>query len=106
MLDIERLTGFETASHIARGCETSWTKAAEMGKGAPYSRYTEQAPVDKVWSRAGQRMDRMRITAGEEKHVHAPSTEKAGRVQFAVGILGATHRFGELDLESDDEEDG
>ncbi|ELR05526.1 hypothetical protein VC83_01882 [Pseudogymnoascus destructans] len=105
MLDIEHLTGFETASHIARGCETSWARAAAMGKGAPYTRYTEQAPVDKVWSRAGQRMERMRITAGEEQHVHSQSTEKVGRVQFAVGILGVTNHFGELDLESDDEED-
>ncbi|KFZ20584.1 hypothetical protein V501_00045 [Pseudogymnoascus sp. VKM F-4519 (FW-2642)] len=104
-LDIERLTGFETASHIARGCETSWTRAAAMGKGAPYTRYTEQAPVDKVWSRAGQRMERMRITAGEEQHVHPQSTERVGRVQFAVGILGVTSHFGKLDLESDDEED-
>lgn len=104
MLDIERLTGFETASHIARGCEHSWEKAAAMGKGAPYTRYTEQAPVDRVWSRAGQRIERMRITAGEEQHVHPQSTEKVGRVQFAVGILGVTSHFGELDLESDEED--
>jgi hypothetical protein len=105
MLDIERLTGFETASHIAKGCETSWTRAAEMGRGAPYTRYTEQAPVDKVWSRAGQRMERMKITAGEETHAHPQSTERVGRVQFAVGILGITDHFGNLELESDDEED-
>ncbi|KFY35848.1 hypothetical protein V494_05543 [Pseudogymnoascus sp. VKM F-4513 (FW-928)] len=105
MLDIERLTGFETASHIARGCETSWTRAADMGRGAPYTRYTEQAPVDKVWSRAGQRMERMRITAGEETRVHPQSTEKVGRVQFAVGILGVTNHFGELDLDSDDDDE-
>lgn len=105
MLDIERLTGFETASHIAQGCETSWTKAAAMGKGAPYTPYTEQVPVDKVWSRAGQRMQQMRITAGEETHVHPQSSEKVGRVQFAVGLLGVTQHFGELDLESEDEED-
>lgn len=105
MLDIERLTGFETASHIARGCETSWTRAAEMGKGAPYTRYTEQTPVDKVWIRAGERLERMKITAGEETHVHPQSTERVGRVQFAVGILGVTSRFGDLDLDSGDEED-
>ncbi|OBT61541.1 hypothetical protein VE03_08886 [Pseudogymnoascus sp. 23342-1-I1] len=106
MLDIERLTGFETASHIAQGCETSWTKAAAMGRGAPYTKYTEEAPVDRVWTRAGERLNRMRITAGEEQHVHPQSTEKVGRVQFAVGILGVTSHFGELELDSDDEEDG
>jgi hypothetical protein len=50
-------------------------------------------------------MERMKITAGEETHAHPQSTERVGRVQFAVGILGITDHFGNLELESDDEED-
>lgn len=103
MLDVERLTGFETASHIALGCETSWTRAAEMGRGPPYTRYTEPAPVDQVWSRAGQRMNRMLISAGEETHISAQGNKIVGRVRFAVGILGVTDSLSNLDVQSDDE---
>jgi hypothetical protein len=105
MLDIERLTGFETASHIAVGCETSWTRAAEMGRGPPYTRYTEPVPIDQVWSRAGQRMNRMLISVGEETHINPQGNKIIGRVQFAVGILGVTDRLGNLDVQSDDEAD-
>ncbi|KAF1948481.1 hypothetical protein CC80DRAFT_300256 [Byssothecium circinans] len=36
LLDIDRRTGWASAAVIARSCETSWEKAAEMGKGPPY----------------------------------------------------------------------
>lgn len=36
--DIARLTGWRTAAIIASGCEGAWIKAAENGKGPPYTR--------------------------------------------------------------------
>lgn len=36
--DMARLTGWETALACVIGCETSWVKAAEMGRGPPYER--------------------------------------------------------------------
>jgi hypothetical protein len=40
LLEIDRRTGWASAGMIARGCETSWEKAAEMGRGPPYERLT------------------------------------------------------------------
>ncbi|KAL4964105.1 putative C6 finger domain protein [Aspergillus stella-maris] len=36
--NIARLTGWQTASTIARGCERTWITAAEQGRGPPYER--------------------------------------------------------------------
>jgi hypothetical protein len=38
LLEIDRRTGWASAGIIARGCETAWEKAAEMGKGPSYKR--------------------------------------------------------------------
>ncbi|KAI1180737.1 hypothetical protein F4777DRAFT_260283 [Nemania sp. FL0916] len=35
--DIARLTGWQSAHQIADGCESAWSKAAQLGRGAPYS---------------------------------------------------------------------
>jgi hypothetical protein len=50
LLDVDRRTGWASAAVIARGCETSWEKAAEMGRGPPYmnrktSRHGEPGPI-------------------------------------------------------------
>jgi hypothetical protein len=43
LLDIDRRTGWASAGIIARGCETAWQKAADMGRGPPYQRRTRKA---------------------------------------------------------------
>lgn len=50
LLEIDRRTGWASAGVIARSCETSWEKAAEMGRGPPYERrrtrrFGEEGPV-------------------------------------------------------------
>lgn len=105
MLDIERLTGWETASQVAKGCETSWVRAAELGKGPPYTRYQEPIPVDRIWNRAGQRMNRMWISVGEETHINRQGTALTGRVQWAIGLIGIEGNLARLNLESDDEDE-
>ncbi|KAF2824471.1 hypothetical protein CC86DRAFT_384095 [Ophiobolus disseminans] len=42
LLDVDRRTGWASAGIIARGCETSWEKAAAMGRGPPYERRTRR----------------------------------------------------------------
>lgn len=105
MLDIERLTGWETASQVAKGCETSWMRAAEVGRGPPYERYVEPMPVNKIWDRAGQRMERIFASAGDTTHVSSRDTVVTGRVQFAAGVIGIEIGLERIALESDDEED-
>jgi hypothetical protein len=40
--EISRLTGWQSASAIATGCETAWYHAAELGRGPPYE-YTKRS---------------------------------------------------------------
>ncbi len=43
LLEIDRRTGWASAGVIARGVETSWDRAAQMGRGPPYKRRTRRA---------------------------------------------------------------
>lgn len=43
LLEIDRRTGWASAGVIARGVETSWERAAQMGRGPPYKRRTRRA---------------------------------------------------------------
>lgn len=42
LLEVDRRTGWASAGIIARGCETAWEKAANMGRGPPYERRTSR----------------------------------------------------------------
>jgi hypothetical protein len=46
LLEIDRRTGWASAGVIARGVETSWERAAQMGRGPPYKRRTRRAGED------------------------------------------------------------
>ena len=41
LLEVMKRTGFASAGQVARACETSWEKAAEIGRGPPYVRRTK-----------------------------------------------------------------
>jgi hypothetical protein len=43
LLEIDRRTGWASAGIIARGVETAWERAAQMGRGPPYKRRTRRA---------------------------------------------------------------
>lgn len=49
LLEVDRRTGWASAGIIARGVETSWERAAQMGRGPPYKRRTtrvgEEGPL-------------------------------------------------------------
>ncbi|KAI8629018.1 hypothetical protein F5Y19DRAFT_475578 [Xylariaceae sp. FL1651] len=44
--DIARLTGWQSAHQIADGCESAWSKAAQLGRGPPYK--PAPAPEEEV----------------------------------------------------------
>lgn len=104
MLDTERLTGWETATQVAKGLETSWSTAAKMGRGPPYERYVEPAPVNMIWNRAAQRMDRMLESAGDQTHVKAHNEAISSRAAWATGILGIENKLSKINISSDEEE--
>lgn len=52
--DIARLTGWKTASAIARGCERAWMAAAQQGRGPPYERREgSSVPQPPAWRYTG-----------------------------------------------------
>ncbi|KAI1767372.1 hypothetical protein GGR53DRAFT_463473 [Hypoxylon sp. FL1150] len=99
--DIARLTGWQSARQIAVGCETSWTKAAELGRGPPYTRsagpYGVVDPPGSVWVNA-RRLDRLiqEVEDDGSKIVLA----KAEKAYYAMGLLALEQDLEKLDLEA------
>jgi hypothetical protein len=48
LLETDKRTGWASAGIIAKGCETAWEKAAEMGRGPPYKRRTKRVQAVSV----------------------------------------------------------
>ena len=98
--DIARLTGWETAIAVVTGCETSWIKNAELGRGPPYTRTTEKRVVTDIWT-TSRRVDRAFQAKGveEEKLIVA----RTDRVHYALGLLGVEEDFENLDLDEEEE---
>lgn len=107
MLDIERRTGWASAGLIARGCETSWEKAYQAGRGPPYTPQRDQTSLDGRISgivtkieegddddsgREGYRVspgaDGVRARAGDQSDRRFVVTNPATRVHWAIGLLG------------------
>ncbi|KAL4722788.1 hypothetical protein ACLX1H_010026 [Fusarium chlamydosporum] len=85
--DITRLTGWQSAERIATGCESSWIKAAQLGRGPPYIRAPETEPVPVARWQAPRQIDRFiqEVETGEiRRQIHVP---KAERAQYALGLL-------------------
>lgn len=101
--DIRRLTGWESAASIARGCQTSWIKSAEMGRGAPWTRISRADNGNDGSGNIGnQRMiDKALLEQGSssEKFVIQPKD----RAQFALGVLGIEEDLDNLDLKNENE---
>ncbi|PGH35932.1 white-opaque regulator 1 [[Emmonsia] crescens] len=77
--NIARLTGSSSATAVASGCETAWTKAFEAGKGPPYQRtMNAMAHVDK-----GQ--GPVSLQAGDERKFVTVS--RSASVTWAMGLL-------------------
>ncbi|KAL3418253.1 C6 finger domain-containing protein [Phlyctema vagabunda] len=98
---ISRLTGWQTADAILQGCETSWIRVGEMGRGPPYTR-TGQRETQPSWAQS-RRIDRALAASdggvGDRRLVVA----KIDRAHYALGILTFQDDFSRLDLGDDDE---
>lgn len=95
--DIARLTGWQTALAVATGCETSWIKMGELGKGPVYVRTKDQRIVPDIWASA-RRFDR--AVEGKTSEERRMVIEKDDRVQYALGVLGLEEDFEGIDLGS------
>ncbi|GAB7363673.1 hypothetical protein MBLNU230_g4243t1 [Neophaeotheca triangularis] len=94
MYNISQQTGWGTAEVIASGCETSWVRAAEAGRGPPYQRMMRSLA-------SSQSSDDPRLNGRWEKldPNSAPDEDDDGdrrlvrmkpisRVTWAIGIMG------------------
>lgn len=98
--DIARLTGWQSARRIADGCESSWIKAAQLGRGAPYSRTTEAGIVPiSVWQNP-RRIDRViqELEPNEDQRIVVAKSERAS---YALGLLSVERDLELLELKDD-----
>ncbi|KAF2656874.1 hypothetical protein K491DRAFT_714930 [Lophiostoma macrostomum CBS 122681] len=103
LLEIDHRTGWASASVIARSCETSWERAAQMGKGPPYEgRKTKRAELMEMsagpnaggngggggWGGAGiVRNAGGRVKAWEARDKEADEDEKRFVVKYDQGFV-------------------
>ncbi|KAF4965747.1 hypothetical protein FSARC_6477 [Fusarium sarcochroum] len=98
--DITRLTGWQSAERIATGCESSWMKAAQLGRGPPYNRAPETEPVPVARWQNPRGIDRFihEVETGEVRRIRIP---KAERASLALGLLSVERDLEVLDLKDD-----
>jgi hypothetical protein len=95
--DINRLTGWQSARQIADGCESAWTKAAQLGRGPPYSRPPDveaQRPKS-VWDNP-RRIDQRISEIDEPGGRVVLALEK--QAFYALGLLGVEQDMEKLEL--------
>ena len=97
--DIARLTGWQTALAIATGCETSWVKIGELGRGPPYTRTSQERVTPDKWT-SSRRIDR--ALDGKTNDEMRLVVHRSDRVHYALGLLGVEEDFENLDLDNDD----
>jgi hypothetical protein len=94
--DVARLTGWQTSALIASGCERSWMKAAEMGRGPPYTRTMSGSAVDDRVS--GRARDGEKGPPKDNNDRRFITVNPGTRVYWALGILGMEEDMKVLDL--------
>ncbi|KAI2624389.1 hypothetical protein GGR54DRAFT_629665 [Hypoxylon sp. NC1633] len=97
--DIARLTGWQSARQIAVGCESAWTKAAQLGRGPPYTRSEalNLDPPGSVWVVARRIDQRIQEVEDPDSKIVLAKGEKAS---YAMGLLLVEQDFEKLDLEA------
>jgi hypothetical protein len=81
------------------GCESAWIKAAELGRGPPYTRTTGEYLVSETWVSNTRRVDRaIQRTNTADGRLVVQETE---RVHYALGLLGVEEDFDNLKLDND-----
>lgn len=81
------------------GCETAWTKAAEMGRGPPYARLTEKKINQEVWNTTRIGTDPLSSRAHSREKIIIARTD---RVHYALGLLGVEQSLENLDFDDND----
>ena len=86
--DTARLTGWQTSNLIASGCERAWIRAAEMGRGPPYSAPMDHADKDDRVAGRGRDPRDLEQPAKDNNDRRFITVNAGTRVYWALGILG------------------
>ena len=86
--DVSRLTGWQTSSLIASGCERAWIRAAEMGRGPPYTAVMDQSAKDDRVAGRGRDPRDLERPAKDNNDRRFITVNAGTRVYWALGILG------------------
>ncbi|KAH8804982.1 hypothetical protein F5884DRAFT_859599 [Xylogone sp. PMI_703] len=90
---IARLTGWQSAVATADGCETYWTKAAELGRGPPYTKRRDPRESKKEILNPKRKLDR-----SAEPSQPKPKIKVDERIHYALGVLSIQEDLERLDL--------
>jgi hypothetical protein len=107
--DIARLTGWQSARQIADGCESAWTRMAQLGRGPPYQRPPEVEHVLPLfnWTKA-RRIDRKiaEIDGNSPAGTTGGGPDERGKFvlsrseqsHYALGLLSVEYDLQRLEL--------
>ncbi|EFQ99920.1 hypothetical protein MGYG_02927 [Nannizzia gypsea CBS 118893] len=84
--DISIITGSKSPIAIARGCETSWTKAFEAGRGPPHQRMVFDFDPNLVCSREG-------VVADHSDDRRWVAVHRGGSISWAMGLLSIDNDY-------------
>ena len=90
--DTARLTGWQTSTLIASGCERAWVRAAQMGRGPPYVAVMDHTAKD----------DRVAGRGRDPKDLEQPPKDNTDRRFITVNAITRVHwALGVLGIEED-----
>ncbi|CAN9125125.1 unnamed protein product [Alternaria alternata] len=89
LLETDKRTGWASAGIIAKGCETAWEKAAEMGRGPPYKRRTKRVQAVSV-DMEEEETDGRNREQGRVQEIHGETryVVKKRSPPWAMNLLG------------------
>lgn len=96
LFEVDRRCGFASAGIMAYGCQTSWIKAYEMGRGPPHTRRFDSSPTDERSSGSENMTERPKpprreppvpsmVDVTDRQYI---SVFNQTRLHYAVGLLG------------------
>ena len=91
--DIAYLTGWETASTIASGCETAWVRSGQTGRGPPYTRTIGALAMD---DGRGARYQPDLPPTNDQRDRRFVKVSSGSRVHWAIGLLGVEEDLANL----------
>ncbi|RMJ28019.1 C6 finger domain protein [Aspergillus sp. HF37] len=98
MHEVSRLTGWESANIMVRGCESAWIVAAKQGRGPPYERLYQYGDQNTPFNASQKREeDGAQQEGNSERRFVAISN--ASRKHWAMGILSLEDDVLNLDIE-------